>query len=82
MTTYTDRRSGKSWPYLEFLAIYCPGDVVSIDSGDVHATVTGHLWRNGAPMLEVQWMANGAMQSAYVDEWRLSMIKRYAEGDI
>jgi hypothetical protein len=38
----------------------------------VVAVVTGFLWRSTICTIEVSWMNSGAVQTAWLEQWRLS----------
>ncbi len=52
------------------------GDKVWIDEDDsITATVTGFVFRKRDHDVEVSWMANAAMQTVWVSDYRLSPAK-------
>lgn len=58
-----------------FRAPFLHGDKIHID-GDtsIVATVTAVLWRSTITQVEVSWVHCGDVKTAWLEEWRLSMV--------
>jgi hypothetical protein len=61
---------------IDFSSHFAFGDKVVIDDcPSLQGTVTAFLFRStGYASIEVSWVHNGASCSAYVEEWRLSLV--------
>lgn len=56
-----------------FKSKFANGDTVYIDRDEsITATVTGHIFRDRFVQVEVSWVHAGAVQTHWIDEWRLS----------
>jgi len=60
-------------PHFTYTSDYEIGDRVHVDGdSSISAVVTAVLWRTENPQLEITWWHNGAQQSCWVADWRLS----------
>lgn len=52
------------------------GDKVHCDDDEtIRMKVCGHLFRESFIQIECSWFANGAIQTAWIEEWRLTNAK-------
>jgi hypothetical protein len=56
-----------------FVSSFGRGDTVHIDGdSSIKATVCAHLFRENFITVECSWFSNGALQTQWIEEWRLS----------
>lgn len=55
---------------------FMPAEQVTIDGGDLVGVVVAVCWESDRITYRVEWLHQGAMQSAWLDAWRLKPVAR------
>lgn len=71
---------------VQFVSAYSIGERVYLDRGDLTGAVTAIVFRcryqpdlTPYPLYEVSWFNNGVLQTAWFEEWRLSLTQQPKE---